>query len=73
MENNNSFQNVQQFLEALKVKLAVSDSYSIPDPKDSIMSFENICDCDSGFLCEHRRDWLFGAITGFANNLTENK
>lgn len=46
----------------LITKLNATKSYSVDNPKDSIMHYEQLCDHDDGFLCECRLqyiiDWL---------------
>jgi len=50
--------SIDLFLKELKTKLSTSESDENPYHKDSIMTFNKICDHDNGFLCEHRRDWI---------------
>jgi hypothetical protein len=58
-------------------KLNCITSWSQENPKDSIMSFEQHCTCDSGFLCEHRLEYIVEFIQknfvqkDFVNNLHE--
>ncbi len=46
----------------LRLKLSVSGNYSTPYPKESILAYGNICQHDSGYLCEHRLNWLINYI-----------
>ena len=49
--------NLDDFNETQKSllkKLNVSKSYSLKSPQGSIMGFEQLCNCDSGYLCQHR-------------------
>ena len=34
----------------------------IPYPEGSIMAFGEVCECRSGFLCEHRLIWILNNI-----------
>jgi len=45
-------------LRQLVMRLSVSKSYDLKTPKDSIMRFEEICDHDEGYLCEHRLQYI---------------
>ncbi len=51
-----------EFETLLREKLEVSTSYLIPDPTSSIMTYDVICEHDSGFLCEHRLNWIINEI-----------
>ncbi len=48
------------------LQLNCSKRLSVNDPK-SIMTYETICNCDSGFLCEHRLHWLAEAMRNMYN------
>ena len=43
-------------------KLNMHMEYGAKDPEGSVMSYGNICNCDDGWLCEHRlqviADWI---------------
>lgn len=49
---------IEFILQKLETKLSTSGSYSIPYNEDSIMKYDNICEHDDGYLCEHRRQWI---------------
>lgn len=49
------------------INLDCSTRLSVPDPKKSIMTYEVLCTCDSGFLCEHRLQWLATALQKLNN------
>lgn len=49
-------------LDKIKIALLSSDSYLKRAPKGSIMDYERICSCDSGYFCEHRLKWLIDFI-----------
>lgn len=49
-------------IELLKNKLHTRSSYKEKANPDSIMEFENICDHNGGFFCEHRLNWLIDFI-----------
>jgi hypothetical protein len=57
--SENKEQNKKLLLKELEAKLHTNDDYTEQYPKDSIMGCNgNICECDDGFLCEHRRKWI---------------
>lgn len=52
-------------LETLKEMMAIDDN---ANPNITIMFDETICECDPGYLCEHRRDFIIDYIQ---NNFIE--
>ena len=53
----------KEFLfKKLETKLHTTHSYLESYHEDSIMAYDKICDCDDGYLCSHRREWLFNFL-----------
>jgi len=50
--------------EELEAKLAITEDE--PCPPDSIMTCGVLCDHDHGFLCDHRRKWIFDYIASLS-------
>lgn len=46
------------FEKELREKLAVSGSYLIDYPQESILGYQKVCNHDHGYFCEHRLNWL---------------
>lgn len=46
--------NQLDFIENLNIQLYYSENA----PKKSIMCYEQLCNCDDGFLCEHRLQYI---------------
>jgi hypothetical protein len=49
-------------LKELEKAITVGKYYTKSYPEGSIMAYEEICDHDSGYLCEHRRQWILNYI-----------
>lgn len=45
---------IRELVEKLNCRLSYSDEH----PKRSVMAYEDICRCDTGFLCEHRLQYI---------------
>jgi len=54
--------SVDVLFAELENNLHVSGSYGVPYHPDSIMDYERICNHDSGYLCEHRKQWIIDFI-----------
>ncbi len=54
--------NVHPKLSKLIDLLSSSNSYNDPNPKGSIMGFQDICDHDDGCLCECRMKFIIKYI-----------
>jgi len=50
--------NDKSFIYELIKKLNVDEIYNSFKTYDSIMNYGQICNCNSGFLCEHRLQWI---------------
>jgi hypothetical protein len=46
----------------LATKLNCTTNYSEEKPKGSIMHFGQLCEHDTGFLCEHRLEYILGYV-----------
>lgn len=49
-------------LHELINKLNVNRHYNKIEPLGSIMNYGEICSCDTGYLCEHRLQWIIDFI-----------
>ena len=49
-------------LVELITKLNCKTTYDAKTPEGSNMHYGRLCNCDDGFLCEHRLEWLINFI-----------
>lgn len=49
-------------IQRIAKALNVSRNFTAPDPQGSVMNMGEVCDCDSGFLCEHRLIWILNNV-----------
>jgi hypothetical protein len=57
------------FDEHLRRKLAVARDPNERNPSGSIMNAQEVCGCDTGFMCGHRLEWLMGYLKRAHYNL----
>lgn len=50
--------NKESFIYELVNKLNVDKIYNSSNAFGSIINYSEICNCDDGFLCEHRLQWI---------------
>ena len=60
--DNVNLKDLPKNLKELAKKLNTTTSYDEDYPKDSIMIYEEICSCDTGFLCGHRLQYILDYI-----------
>jgi hypothetical protein len=59
--NNSKFNEKPKLLELAKI-LNTSLNYNDTDPDGSIMHYGQMCNCDDGFMCEHRLEKVLDFI-----------
>jgi len=59
---NEEKKSAESILAELETKLSVTHIYGVPYHPDSIMDYERICNHDSGYLCDHRKQWIIDFI-----------
>jgi hypothetical protein len=55
--NEKDIEYLKEALEIPKTYVYNKDNYP-----NSIMLYDKVCNCDDGFLCEHRLEWLINFI-----------
>lgn len=68
-----NIKNLDKDILSIMNDLNISMDYNTESPSDSIMSYNILCECDDGFLCDHRLEYIIKKLSSIIRRVKLEK